>query len=110
MELALYSRFVQRIRRRYCDYLGLLPPGAPCKLAMVTTLAALRAEGLDLGAALRILRQLVIERLVVLDCDTSQTDEVRLNMVTSAMTELAELALSEALHCSNQALDAAQEA
>ena len=73
---------------------------------MVTTLAALQAQGFDLGAALRVLRQLVIERLVVLDCDTSQTDEVRLNLVTKAMTELAELALSEVLHQSEQSLDA----
>ena len=73
---------------------------------MATTLDSLTAQGLDLGAALRVLRQLVIERLVVLDCDSSQTDEARLNMVTKAMTELAELALSQAIHQSAQVLDA----
>ncbi len=73
---------------------------------MATTLAALQSQGFDLGAALRVLRQLVIERLVVLDCDTSQTDEARLNSVTSAMTELAELALSEVLQQSERGLDA----
>ena len=64
-----YSRFVQRIRRRYPRHLGLLPAGAPLRPAMQSTLDALLASGLETGAALRLLRQLVLERLVVLDCD-----------------------------------------
>ena len=62
-----YSRFVQRIRRRYAQQLPLLPEGAPLRPAMQATLDALLASGLETGAALRQLRQLVLERLVVLD-------------------------------------------
>jgi glutamate-ammonia-ligase adenylyltransferase len=68
-----YSRFVQRIRRRYAEELALLPPGAPERAGMQITYDALRARGLDTGAALRVLRQLVMERLVVLDCDMAPT-------------------------------------
>ena len=63
-----YSRFVQRIRRRYAEQMPLLADGAPLRPAMQATLDALMASGLDTGAALRVLRQLVLERLVVLDC------------------------------------------
>ena len=63
-----YSRFVQRIRRRYAGQLPMLPAGAPVRSTMQVTLDALLASGLDTGAALRVLRQLVLERLVVLDC------------------------------------------
>ena len=62
-----YSRFVQRIRRRYPQQLSLLPAGVPLRPAMQSTLDALLASGLETGAALRLLRQLVLERLVVLD-------------------------------------------
>ena len=63
-----YSRFVQRIRRRYADQLHRLPPGAPVRATLQTTLDALLADGLETGAALRVLRQIVMERLVVLEC------------------------------------------
>jgi [glutamine synthetase] adenylyltransferase / [glutamine synthetase]-adenylyl-L-tyrosine phosphorylase len=68
-----YSRFVQRIRRRYAQQLPLLAEGAPLRPAMQATLDALLASGLETGAALRLLRQLVLERLVVLDCDIAPT-------------------------------------
>ena len=68
-----YSRFVQRIRRRYAQQLPLLPEGAPLRPAMQATLDALLASGLETGAALRQLRQLVLERLVVLDCEMAPT-------------------------------------
>ena len=64
-----YSRFVRRIRRRYAAELALLPPGVPVHASMWVCYSALQARGLDTGAALRVLRQLVLERLVVLDCD-----------------------------------------
>ncbi|ABE46539.1 bifunctional [glutamate--ammonia ligase]-adenylyl-L-tyrosine phosphorylase/[glutamate--ammonia-ligase] adenylyltransferase [Polaromonas sp. JS666] len=64
-----YSRFVQRIRRRYAEQMHLLPDGAPVRSTMQVALDALLASGLETGAALRVLRQLVMERLVVLDCD-----------------------------------------
>ena len=109
-----YSRFVQRLRRRYSDRLALLPAGPPNQQVMSATLDALTAQGLELGAALRILRQLVIERLVVLDCNAAiaepaaqfAADETRLALVTRAMTELAELVLQRALLASEQVLDA----
>lgn len=90
---AAHSRLVQRLRRRYADELALLPAGAPDAAAMETALAALQGRGLELGAALRVLRQLVVERLVVLDCEQGAP----LAVVTGAMTQLATLALRHAL-------------
>src|SRR6188474_3545014 len=84
-----YSRFVQRVRRRYAEWLPLLPPGAPVRAGMQLALDALLAQGLETGAALRVLRQLVMERLVVLDCDGACEDQAPLKVVTCAMTELA---------------------
>jgi len=101
-----YSRFVQRIRRRYPSQMALLPAGAPIHAGMEHTLQALFAEGLLAGAALRVLRQLVLERLVVLDCDGDSADQVPLAVVTRAMTELAELALDVAVRESQKTLDA----
>ena len=100
-----YSRFVQRIRRRYADELALLPPGAPERAGMQITYDALQARGLDTGAALRVLRQLVMERLVVLDCDGDGA-QAPLQVITKAMTELAELALDIAICESRKPLDA----
>ncbi|NDF46199.1 MAG: glutamine-synthetase adenylyltransferase, partial [Betaproteobacteria bacterium] len=54
------------------------------------------------GEALRILRQLVMERLVVLDC----TQHAELSVITRAVTELAELALDIACNEAQQLLDA----
>jgi [glutamine synthetase] adenylyltransferase / [glutamine synthetase]-adenylyl-L-tyrosine phosphorylase len=101
-----YSRFVQRIRRRYASQMGCLPEGAPVRSSMELALQALRGSGMDIGAALRVLRQLVLERLVVLDCDGDTTSQATLQVVTRAMTELAELALEVAAHESAKALDA----
>ena len=102
-----YSRFVQRIRRRYADELSLLPEGAPSRSGMEITLQALLAKNLPTGAALRVLRQLVMERLVVLDCDGEPSSQAPLGVVTRAMTELAELALDVAILESQKILDAA---
>ena len=101
-----YSRFVQRVRRRYAEWLPLLAPGAPVRASMQTALDALLAQGLETGAALRVLRQLVMERLVVLDCDGDCEHQAPLTVVTRAMTELAELALDVAMRESAKALDA----
>ena len=89
---AAHSRLVQRLRRRYADELPLLAPGIPRRDSQQDCLAALRQRGHDTGAALRILRQLVMERLVVLDCEQGAP----LDCVTLCMTELAELALDAA--------------
>jgi hypothetical protein len=50
---------------------------------------ALRAKGLDTGAALRVLRQLVMERLVVLDCDMAPTLLTSCNSLPPEGAELA---------------------
>ena len=105
-DAAAYSRFVQRIRRRYADSLTLLPPQAPVRASMETCLQALLARQLETGAALRVLRQLVMERLVVLDCDAAPAAQAPLAVVTRAMTELAELALDVAVLESQKTLDA----
>jgi glutamate-ammonia-ligase adenylyltransferase len=100
--MADYSRLVQRLRRRYADELPLLPPGAPLKASQQQTLATLLARGHETGAALRILRQLVMERLVTLDCECGAP----LQMVTAAVTDLAELALDAAAQAAFAQLDA----
>ncbi|MEN9437759.1 MAG: hypothetical protein RIR09_2414 [Pseudomonadota bacterium] len=92
------SRFAQRIRRRYAAELSLLPAGLPQRHSMETALASLRSNGADTAAALRTVRQLVLERLLVLDC----TAQASLQDVTGTMTALAELALEVA--CAESAL------
>ena len=67
--LAAHSRFFQRLHRRYGAELALLPAGTPMLKRMQETLQALRTRGHDLPSALRILRQLVMERLIRLDCE-----------------------------------------
>jgi glutamate-ammonia-ligase adenylyltransferase len=87
--LASYSRFVQRLQRRYADWLPLLPPGEPSRNSLIETFEALQAKGLDTAAALRVLRQLTMERLVQLDC----TQQAPLHVITHAVTWLAEVTL-----------------
>ncbi|MDH6591932.1 glutamate-ammonia-ligase adenylyltransferase [Variovorax sp. TBS-050B] len=100
--LSAYSRFVQRLRRRYAGELALLAPGAPRRASMDQAYEALRARGEAVGDALRIVRQLVMERLVTLDCDS----QAPLAVVTTAVTELAEFALDVACRDACQELDA----
>jgi [glutamine synthetase] adenylyltransferase / [glutamine synthetase]-adenylyl-L-tyrosine phosphorylase len=92
VDLPLYSRFLQRLSRRYAAELPLLPPGPPTRESLITAYAALQATGLDCSAALRVLRQLTLERLVRLDC----TRQGSLDMVTHGMTWLAEVTLDVA--------------
>ena len=89
LDLAGDSRFGQRIRRRYAQQLDQLAPGAPNRQTMQMLYEALRTSGLDTGGALRTVRQLVVERLLCLDCNEGAS----LATVTVAMTELAEVAL-----------------
>ena len=88
-DLASYSRFVQRLQRRYADWMPLLPPGAPTRTSLMATHDALLAKGLDTAAALRVLRQLTMARLVELDCD----QQAPLQVITHGVTWLAEVAL-----------------
>ncbi|MGZ5194379.1 MAG: hypothetical protein ACXWB8_02995, partial [Ramlibacter sp.] len=62
----------------------------------------LRAAGHGTGTALRILRQLVMERLVTLDCDL----QAPLGAITTAVTELAEYALNVACEEAQRELEA----
>ncbi|AMO23105.1 bifunctional [glutamate--ammonia ligase]-adenylyl-L-tyrosine phosphorylase/[glutamate--ammonia-ligase] adenylyltransferase [Ramlibacter solisilvae] len=99
--LSAYSRFAQRLRRRYAGELALLPPGMPGREALTQAYDSLRARGHDLGAALRILRQLVMERLIVLDCDGGAS----LAAVTGCKSELAGFALDLACRDAERELD-----
>jgi len=87
------SRLVQRLHRRYPQELALLPAGEPTAAHLQTTYAHLRQAYPEVADALRVLRQLVLERLVVLDC----AQQAPLNTVTQSMTALAEFSLNEAL-------------
>ena len=99
--LSTYSRFVQRLRRRYENELHLLPAGAPVLATMQTCFQALRQTH-SCSDALRMLRQLVMERLVVLDCD----QDASLDVVTHAVTTLGEFTLDIAFHEAQAQLDA----
>jgi glutamate-ammonia-ligase adenylyltransferase len=100
-DTAAYSRMVQRVRRRYPQERDCLPPGAVCRATLESALQALTDRGLAMGVALRILRQLVMERLAVRDCN----DRAALQEITQGVTALAELALQAALTLACQALD-----
>ena len=91
--LSLGSRLVQRLHRRYPQELALLPAGEPTAAHLHTTYALLRQTYPEVADALRVLRQLVLERLVVLDCE----QQAPLNTITQSMTTLAEFSLNMAL-------------
>jgi [glutamine synthetase] adenylyltransferase / [glutamine synthetase]-adenylyl-L-tyrosine phosphorylase len=99
--LSDHSRFVQRLRRRYAGELALLPQGNPARESMTRAYESLRGEGHSVSAALRILRQLVMERLATLDCD----EAAPLSTITRAVTELAEFALDTACAEAARVLD-----
>jgi [glutamine synthetase] adenylyltransferase / [glutamine synthetase]-adenylyl-L-tyrosine phosphorylase len=94
---AAHSRFVQRIRRRYAAELEarppLLAPGLPDAGTITALVQRLQQQGRDLPAALRVARQLVLERLAVLDVEQAAS----LDAVTGCMTHLAEATLELAL-------------
>ncbi|MFG6447489.1 bifunctional [glutamate--ammonia ligase]-adenylyl-L-tyrosine phosphorylase/[glutamate--ammonia-ligase] adenylyltransferase [Roseateles sp. BYS180W] len=99
---AEYSRFVQRVRRRWSAELDLLPPGLPRRETMQAVVAQLQQQGRALGSALRVMRQLVLERLAVLDVEQGAS----VPEVCLAMTELAEISLELALAQGRAELDA----
>ena len=90
---AAHSRFVTRVRRRYGAELPLLPSGTPGAETITELVATLRQGGRDLTSALRVARQLVLERLAVLDVEQGAS----LDTVTHTMTHLAEATLEMAL-------------
>ena len=97
----LHSRFAQRVHRRYEGQLHVLPPGTPGPTHLKASFDELVAQGQSSANALRITRQLVIERLLQLDCE----QHLSLAHVTQAMTDLAEFALNTALVEAQAALD-----
>ncbi|HEX6703308.1 MAG TPA: bifunctional [glutamate--ammonia ligase]-adenylyl-L-tyrosine phosphorylase/[glutamate--ammonia-ligase] adenylyltransferase [Albitalea sp.] len=97
-----HSRFVQRVRRRYANELSLLPPGLPRREAVGALIERLGADGRPLASAMRVARQLVLERLAVLDIE----QDAAMEDITLAMTELAETTLDLALAEARAALDA----
>ena len=101
--LAEHSRYVQRIRRRYAAERALLPAGPAPDVATITALVQrLREGGRDLPSALRVARQLVMERLAVLDLE----EAAPLDVVTGCMTDLAEATLEIALAAAREEADA----
>ena len=95
------SRFAQRVRRRYAAERLWLPVGVPDAAAVQLLFNRLRASGLDVGAALRVTRQVVLERLLTLDCDAA----LPLRDVCACMTSLAEFALDTACRQAFSELD-----
>ena len=102
LQLTQFPRFGQRVRRRYASQLTLLPPGLPTRSFLVSVCESLQERGEDLGAALRITRQLVLERLLMLDCGAGAS----VREITGVMTELAEFALNKACSQVQELLDA----
>ncbi len=99
--LSTYSRFVQRLRRRYASELPLLPAGAPVLATMQACFAALRHTH-SCADSQRMLRPLVLERLGVLDCE----QHASLEAITRAVTELGEFTLDVAYQEAQAQLDA----
>ena len=97
-----YSRFVQRTRRRYASGLPILPPGMPSKAMMQTLLEQLQAQGYAAASALRVMRHMVQERIISLDCETG----ISLEAATLGFTHLAEVALEHA--CQHASLQLGQ--
>ncbi len=91
--LAPYSRFAQRIHRRYAGELSLLSPATPTPEHIQRCYSALLLQGHSCASSLRITRQLVLERLLRLDCEQT----IGLAQVTRCMTDLAEFSLNTAL-------------
>ncbi|RZI86194.1 MAG: bifunctional [glutamate--ammonia ligase]-adenylyl-L-tyrosine phosphorylase/[glutamate--ammonia-ligase] adenylyltransferase [Rubrivivax sp.] len=100
-----HARFVQRIRRRYGDEreaFAQQAPGAPTGDTIEALIDHLLAQGRPLPAALRVARQLTLERLACLDVEQS----CDLAEVTSAMTMLAQITLERALNSAQAEFDA----
>ena len=93
---AAYSRFRQRLERRYADLWTSWPQGIPDRDGLRQAFDKACAQHLDVpadpGAALRILRQWVLAQLIDQDCD----HQAPMQSITLCMTHLAELALDVA--------------
>ncbi|HET8870705.1 MAG TPA: bifunctional [glutamate--ammonia ligase]-adenylyl-L-tyrosine phosphorylase/[glutamate--ammonia-ligase] adenylyltransferase [Aquabacterium sp.] len=102
---AEHSRYVQRIRRRYASDIesAILPPDrVPRSAEIAAAINSLQDRGRELGSALRVTRQLVLERLATLDVEAGAP----LLEITGSMTELAEVTLDRALAAAETEADA----
>ena len=82
------SRFFQRLQRRYADVFTSLPHETPSREVLEQAYAVLLGQ-FEVGAALRVLRQWTMHRLIQLDCE----QKAPLETVTLCVTQLAEIAL-----------------
>ncbi|NBZ98698.1 MAG: bifunctional [glutamate--ammonia ligase]-adenylyl-L-tyrosine phosphorylase/[glutamate--ammonia-ligase] adenylyltransferase [Betaproteobacteria bacterium] len=96
------SRFYQRLQRRYADVFASLPSEVPQRESLTQAYTQLRTQGLEVGAALRVLRQWTMARLLTLDCE----HQASLETVTLGVTHLAEVALDAACQQAFKDLDA----
>ncbi|MGE5452590.1 MAG: bifunctional [glutamate--ammonia ligase]-adenylyl-L-tyrosine phosphorylase/[glutamate--ammonia-ligase] adenylyltransferase [Acidobacteriota bacterium] len=102
---AEHSRYVQRIRRRYASDIeaAILPPDrVPRSGEIAAAIDSLQDRGRELTSALRVTRQLVLERLATCDVEAGAT----LADITGSMTELAEVTLDRALTAAEAECDA----
>ncbi|MEY3945163.1 MAG: Glutamate-ammonia-ligase adenylyltransferase, partial [Pseudomonadota bacterium] len=97
-----HSRFAQRLLRRYEQDANLLSEGPPTRESLQQAYALLLNQYQDVSAALRVLRQLCMLRLMQLDCDQGAD----LQLVTRGVTALAEVTLDIACEHSFGELDA----
>ena len=95
------SRFFQRLERRYADVFASLPQATPTREVLEQAYTTLRAQ-FEVGAALRVLRQWTMHRLIKLDCE----QDAALETVTLCVTQLAEIALDQACQSAFETLDA----
>lgn len=86
-----HSRYAQHVRHRYAEQMPLLPLGVPGVAQFESTFESLLSE-FTFEDGLRVLRHLVLERLLSLDCDQGQS----LQSVMVCISELAEFSLEKA--------------
>jgi len=87
-----YSRFIRRVRARYATLSDKLEPGLLTSEILNRTFDSLSKVFTAPEDAIRVLRQLALERIATQDCEF----ESSLDHVTQMMTILAEWALSKA--------------
>ena len=97
---ASYSRFIRRVRARYGPLSDKLDPGLITEEILERSFDRLKLSLTKPEDALRVLRQLALERISTLDCDNA----VELSQVTQMMTDLAEWSLSKAYKLAYQDL------
>jgi glutamate-ammonia-ligase adenylyltransferase len=95
--VAEHSRFVQRIRRRWPEERQWLPPGVPDGAVVTALVQRLRDAGRELPGALRVARNIVLERLAVLDVEHAASLDVVTGSVSALAEATLELALAQAL-------------